>query len=228
MNAIVDRKEELLIGRDGCFQNKYKRFFGAFGWPNVKETDIASWHWLVIAGEAEDGRIRFIEEHGGDFDDVVAAAVDTKDRLLVQRFYADDTEVEAMRAVRNHDGLSSYHHFGIDDFGRKQWEHPSAHWPHFRNRETTSPVIAVPADQRVSILAGLNLLNSRAKQEKTVVDVQCHWLRMSITEELERAIEHPLVKAAVWVHSALIRQQEAEAHKPTPSQRPSLYGNLKR
>lgn len=232
---IVDRKKDLLVFRESESGIKFKRIYAAIAWLNPREQDIAGWHWLVVAGTAEDGRNIFLEEHGGTFFDVATAATNAKDRLMIERLYADSTQENLIRDLRQHDGLSVYRQQGHDIRDNPLWLNSADHWPYFRYRqdqETHSPfvvpIISVSDRDRMDIVGGFDRIKQAAKQNRAAMDVECHRLRQVQDEELGRAIEHPLVKAAVWVHSALIRQQEAESHKPTPSPQRHGYWNLKR
>ena len=122
MQAFPDG-ELLVLKRDGepvPNTARYRRFEGAIAWLDPDLADHGAHNWLVIVGEQEDGAYCVEEEHFGSLDQIATAAVDAKDRFLMKRIYVDDTNIGAVRAlrdVRQVDGLTGYDTAGDSPLG---------------------------------------------------------------------------------------------------------------
>jgi hypothetical protein len=177
------------------------------GWHNPKGRDIAKLHCYVVLGRSEDSKLRFLEEK---FNTLIALRwqlCDAKDRFMMRRIHVDGRDEDPIRELRKEDGLCTYEHTGKDPFGRPQWLHKNEHWPNFRSRDRENRAAIIPVRDReaASLSAGYERLVGAIARKTTTLHASCRHLRSALSLMPYDALEHPAIKAAVWVHNAMRR-----------------------
>lgn len=187
----------------------FRCFEGAFGWPSLLKQEHYSKHWLLIVGRREDGVLAYFMEVSGDLNKVGMAAIDWKDRLLISRFHATAENLHSLAMLRNpeyFDGLCEYGSDGEED-GIPLWWHEQSHWKYFRDRDTYAPIVTVDSETQANIVPGQQLIRRLAEDGLAKIRPECLVFGSVIKQRppLEDLVTHPLIRAAVWVTTAMER-----------------------
>jgi hypothetical protein len=225
-------------------EERFTRIWAGIGWP---DRDAG---YLCVVGEREDGRYHALSEYSGGLSELARAAIEVKDRLLVENVWVDGRDAVATSFLRTLDGLCGYQDtpktrpnpVGCGD--QREPHHPESSStdavpPHgmrahhiLRNRpytheEHAAIVVAVP-DRITS--------NFRSALEKTrgvimasqllIHQTRCPKLIYTLRQPLDEILKSPVMKALVWVITALEDHKENDT---PPEDRPvPWYGNLPR
>jgi hypothetical protein len=224
-----DVKKELFIVKDNPEAPRFVCIEAAFGWLDVKGEGDAHYHWCVSAGITAERKILFLEEHHGPLHRLVEEVIDMKDRLLIERIYADYREVQicAYLSGEDCDGLTRYHSRGRDLIGRPIYHHRPEHWPNFRGRDARASLVPIYDEDVANFLAGYHLLVHAVSAPKQTVQIRrdCKTLPNVIKSPLKEVVDHPALKAMVWLHNGLSRKL---AEKSVESKSCAIYANLPR
>ena len=209
-----------------------KRFEAAIGWPSLQEQEHYREFWLLVMAEKEDGNFAYAVEEPGDLQTIGQKAVEWKDRLLISRIYTSDEHKEALQQLRDPqltDGLCSYDLEGITEDDVPLWTHDQDYWPYFRDRDTYCPLIVVPRQVQANVLAGYNMIRRlfNEKRAEYLTDLQVFSTIITQGGPLQDLLNHPLLRAAVWVTTMMERDSRAatESDLDGPDQ---WYGNPKK
>lgn len=214
-----------LIGIDGV-KEKFKRFDMGIGWLDPKGDDNFARHWLVVVGQQENNEYVVAHEASGTLVDVASAAVDAKDRFLVERCWLDATVVSSSALLQSWDGLTEYKYNGYDQRKKKQYLHKPEHWSNFRNRDTTLTLFPVPALYRADFQSCVDLFVSLLKDKRLSLRKACPMAWKIQGESLETLLTHPIMKAIAWPLKMMEEEQRFYGGAKTKTSLPR-YGNLR-
>jgi hypothetical protein len=225
-------------------EERFVRIWAGIGWP---DRDVG---YLCVVGEREDGRYHVLSEYSGGLSDLGQAAIDAKDRLLVENIWVDGRDAVATSYLRTLDGLCGYQDtpkscptpVGCGD--QREPHHsrscandalpphgmpgrhilPTRQYTHDRH---TAIVVAVP--ERITA-------NFRSALEKTrgvimagnllIHETRCPKLIYTLRQPLDEILKSPVMRALVWVITAL---EDHKGDDTPPGENPDpWYGNLPR
>jgi hypothetical protein len=209
---------------------KFKRFLGAFGWPDRHRQKQYAQHWLSLIGEQEDNVLRVFAESCGDLYGVGKTAIDMKDLYFADSFYVKSGELhnQAIRELRTLEGLT-YYKSEQDILGRRRWITDAATWPHFRDYTTVASVVGVSDNVAADMLSGFQQIKWLASQGKLLVRGVCMeslFLIRDAKPPYDELLNHPLAQALVFTVSMLLRTRPVEGMKREKQR--ILYPNRKR
>ena len=176
----------------------FNRIWAGIGWP-----DRDQGHFCVV-GERLDGRYHCLWEKQGGLWELGNAALEAKDRFLIECIWADTRDTVATSYLRTLDGLCFYEDPEETSIQPASAAEPPTQRDHFRDRDTTATVVPVP--ERIAA-------NYRSALEKTrgvimtgglmIYERNCPRLVYILRQPLEELIASPVMKALVWVICAL-------------------------
>jgi hypothetical protein len=231
--AYRDDDSGLLELREGKERVKnsplIKRFEAAIGFPSLLEQEHYREHWFFVMAEKEDGTFAYVVEEPGDLQTIGDKATEWKDRLLISRIWTSDEHKEALQQLRDPqltDGLCMYGSDGETPMGMEMWWNDKDIWPYFRDRQTYAPLIVVPKQIQVNMLAGYNMIRRLFKDKRAgyLGDLQVFSKLITQGGPLQDLLTHPLLKAAVWVTTMMERDQRAMTEEDIEEPEP-WYGN---
>ncbi len=179
-------------------QEKFKKIWAGIGWPDAKPGH------LCVVGERTDGRYHAFWENTGGLTELGDAAIDCKDRFLVESIYVDSRDEVATGYLRTLDGLCFYGERGRDDLTDTRQDTARPRWPLFRDRTTTATVAAVPDRIVTSYRSALEKTRGVIIRGKLLIhESQCPKLVYTLRQPLDDLLKSPAMKALVWVVTAL-------------------------
>lgn len=222
-----DRREVYMT--DDPRAPRFRTIEAGFGWLDDKGDAEARYHWCVAAGLTENREIHFLEEHYGPMHRLVEVVIDMRDRLLIERMYADYTQDALCRYLHSEecDGLTRYFDRGKDVFDRPIYTHKHNHWPSFRTRDMATCIVPLNDEDVPQFLAGYDVLVAGIAKKTTQFRRDCRLLPNLVKGRLKETLDHPGLKAAVWVHTGLVRRiLRDRLHQDTEAA--PVYGNMPR
>lgn len=225
MLSIHDNVDNVLIPVPNA--PKFKEILGGIGWLNTQEQDHYAYNWLVVIGEAEDNSYTVISESFGSINVIAKESVNAKDRFLLSRIYADDTETENIKHLRQYDGLAAYHIYGKDGMGSIRFVRKPRDWEYFRDRDTVCSIAAVSPDIRENLPFGIELLKQLRSEGRLILRPECprcDWVIRQRPPYVD-VIKHPLAHALIYVLATLERNKRNIFAKPLKR---TLYTNRDR
>ena len=223
MIAHRNEQTDLLTLYDGDLptenQPRYRRFEGGIGWRDPTGQGPYALNWLVVIGEQEDGVYRIFQEASGSIFALGKAAIAAKDRFLIERFWTDASEVhaESVNYLRSSDqesgvdGLCCYESHGTNLITKQPvWALPESHWPHFRSRATLAAICDTPADIKVDLVGGLDMLKTLNAQKRLVVQYECHETGFLVPHKppFDKIFKHPAFLALIWCLGMMQRTKD--------------------
>jgi hypothetical protein len=208
---------------------KIKEIAGAFGWLDLAaKDDMASIPWFLSGVLFVDGRIMIAAEVYGPLYDCAQRAIPIKDDLFVDRVYVDDTETQLCWFLKKEvDGLFEYQkHKEPDVFDRPRYVSPPKTWTTFRGRNRIARLTPIPEVDLVNFMGGYDRLVDDAARGRTGYHPDVPELQKVLRRKPGEIVNHPAVKALVWLHNGLVRSRlfaDKGGHGAAP-----YYGNLKR
>lgn len=229
MLVVHDVKRELLCVKDNPEAPRFVCIEAAFGWLDMKGEAEAHFHWCVSAGITEDKKILFLEEHHGPMHRLVEDVVDMKDRLLIERIYVDYSQTQICEYLSGIecDGLTRYHSHGRDLLGRPIYHHRPESWLNFRGRDVKASLVPIYEEDISNFQAGYHLLIHAVSAPKQSVNIRraCKSLPNILKAPLKEIVDHPALKAMVWLHNGLSRKLLENREQAKPA---SVYSNMPR
>jgi hypothetical protein len=179
-------------------QEKFKKIWAGIGWP-----DADPGH-LCVVGERTDRRYHAFRENSGGLAELGDAAIECKDRFLVEIIYVDSRDAVATSYLRTLDGLCFYGQPSKDDVTNTGQDVTRPLWPHFRDRTTTAIVAPVPDRIVTSYRSALEKTRGVILRGKLLIhESQCPKLVYTLRQPLDELLGSPAMKALVWVVAAL-------------------------
>ena len=219
-------------------EEKFTRMWAGIGWPDRDPG------YLCVVGEREDGRYHALSESLGGLSELGRAAIEAKERLLVENIWVDGRDAVAASYLRTLEGLCGYQdtsRFSAVEVGAGLKPAPTSASPanpailnvsrrelgYWGILEHTANVVAVP-----DRIAG----NFRSALEKTrgvimagnllIHQTRCPKLIYTLRQPLDEILRSPVMKALVWVITAL--EDHKGNDRPPEAGGEPWYGNLPR
>lgn len=214
--------EDGLIAVSGARRvETFTRIWAGIGWPDRDSGAICA------VGERPDGRYHALWEHTGGLWELGEAAVAVKDRLLVESIWVDSRDSLATSYFRTLNGLCFHESSDSDKDSTLGKLFRSLK---DRGNERELPTAAVmPVPDRVTD-------NFRSALEKTrgtimkgnllIHESNCPKLLYIIRQPLEDLLQSPVMRALVWVITALDATKGCHAGEETNMG--PWYGNFSR
>jgi hypothetical protein len=195
----------------------FKRFEGGIGWMDPTEQNTKAQHWFVVAAEQTNGDYVMVAEASAThLLDLAEKATNWKDRLLIRRIWADQTEEGYLRTLqdtRQCDGLCGYHTVGKTLLGKPKYAHKSDRWPYFRDRSTIASIVYTDG----AIESGFDLVRRLAQRERISFRDTVPWSKWILRQRTYvDVIEHPLLAALVYVISGMESTKRLQEHTQQP------------
>jgi hypothetical protein len=210
-------------------EERFVRIWAGIGWP---DRDAG---YLCVVGEREDGRYHVLSEFLGGLAELGRAAIEAKDRLLVENIWVDGKDAVAASYLRTLDGLCAPPGAKGDNLPSPPFAKAHNLNPPFTkggyggilHDEHTAIVVAVP-----DRITG----NFRSALEKTrgvimagnllIHETRCPKLVYTLRQSLDEILRSPVMKALVWVITSL---EDHKGNDIPPEANPDpWYGNLQR
>lgn len=208
----MDRDDDtgILVPRNGKGRMRTRRFlrFGAaMAFPEPRKADSYTEHWLFVMGERSDGVFSAFEEHSGNLEDIAAAMVSVKDRLLLDTFWVDaqargaagQTYQKSLDRLRGVNGLTFYEQHQ-DLRGEWVYADDGSAWEDFRDYDHIAAVAELDDEVRVSVEYGYQLLQRLKNEGRFKVRDNClrvQWV-LRQTPPMDDVLAHPLLRAMSW------------------------------
>lgn len=207
---------------------EFIRFDIGIGWLNPKGDDHFARHWIAVIGQHKSGYYLQAGEASGSLADIAEAAVNFKDRFLVERVWLDSTAMSSASYLEEWDGLTQYKEDGKDRRGKPKYLHKPDYWPHFRNRETLAALHKVPDVFKLDLQGCIDLVGKLAKDKLFKIRKVCPRSIWVLGSSLEEMLNHPLMKA-IALPLAIMEVERAyyegdKKQKPTQRERYQRLG----
>lgn len=213
----AEKKDDLWIVSDHKGKREFKDLCGGIGYGNPGEPGDYSKNAIVVVGLQTDDRLNAIAEFVGDFDDLVKAAIDIKDLLLVPKYYLDPNYEENRSRLNRADGLTHYRMRQGKISGRDFYVHEPIFWTHWVSRENTTSLMSVHDDVLEEMDSNIQKLQSLIKREVLLEHPTCTKIKHLNRANFKEGRNHPLVKAYVYATFSLAKQLEPKGgSKPLP------------
>jgi hypothetical protein len=200
-------------------REEFERIRAGIGWPDLDPGCIC------VVGERTDERYHALWEKQGGLWEIGDAALEAKDRLLVDRIFVDARDDLSTSYLRTLEGLTFYDEGDSNSTGFPPGS--SSEFPFYRDRDTIAAV--VPVRERVAA-------NYRSALERTreiimrgrllVHESNCPRLVYTLRQPVEELLGSPVMKALVWVVTAL-EDSRGDTSLEDPPREP-WYGNAPR
>jgi len=179
-------------------RQSFKKIWAGIGWP---ETEAG---YLCVVGERIDGRYHALWEKKGGLWELGAATLEAKDRLLVDCVWVDARDAVATSYLRTLPGLC-FHEKPPDRGARsvRGTDSPS-NAPRSIDRENTATVVPVPERATANYRSALEKTRGVIMAGNLLIhEAKCPKLVYTLRQPLEDLLRSPVVKALVWVVTAL-------------------------
>lgn len=175
---------------------RFNRMWAGIGWP---ESDPG---YLCVVGERTDGRYHALWEARGGLWEIGDAAVQAKDRFLLDRIVIDASDELASSYIRTVDGLSR-----CDDEALRNMPERTACPPRpslVRAPGTDVVVAAAPKKVTAYYRTALDKTRGVIMNDRLLVhEKNCPRLMYTLRQPLDDLLRSPVMKGLVWVISAL-------------------------
>jgi len=217
----ADHLQDGTIGVSGTARIEiFNRIWAGMGWP---ERDAG---YLCVVGERTDGRYHCIWEKRGGLWELGDAALEAKDRFLIDCIWVDARDDVAAAYLRTLHGLCFY-----DDREGFFCKHsdpsrPRSDVPRFRDLQTTTAVMPVPERVLTNYRSALERVRGVIMTGRLLVhQVNCPVLVYTLRQPIDDLIGSTVMKGLVWVATALedTRNVSPDYAPPAP-----WYSNLPR
>jgi len=177
---------------------KFSRIWAGIGWPDRDQGHI------VVVGERTDARYHCLWEKSGGLWELGDAAVEAKDRFLVECVWVDTRDEVATSYLRTLNGLCFYEETRGGE-GTSAATQPSTTAGHpLRDRDTTAAVVPVPGRITGSYRSALEKARGVIMTGGLLIhERNCPRLVYTLRQPLDDLIKSPVIKALVWVVNAL-------------------------
>jgi hypothetical protein len=188
--------DETLVVSGTQKAEKFNKMWAGIGWPDLDDG------YICVVGERVDSRYHCIWEKLGGLWELGSSAIDAKDRLLVDRIWVDARDEISTSYFRTLDGLCFYDE--DDSHVLLEPQQASSKWEHFRDLDTVATVVPVPERITSNYRSALEMIRGVIAEGKLMIHEQnCPRLVYALRQPLEDLLRSPVMKALVWVVSAL-------------------------
>ncbi len=175
----------------------FDRIWAGVGWPDRDSG------YVCVVGVRTDGPYHCLWEKSGGLWEIGEAIIAAKDLFLIDCVWVDASDELATAYLRTIEGLSFY-----DNKGMKPVSFAGAgakrRWPHFRNADTTATIAPVPARIVDNYRSALEKTRGVIMAGKLMIhESNCLKLVYTLRQPLQDLLASPVMKALVWVVSAL-------------------------
>lgn len=214
--------EDGLIAVSGARRvETFTRIWAGIGWPDRDSGAICA------VGERPDGRYHALWEQTGGLWELGEAAVTIKDRLLVESIWVDSRDSLATSYLRTVNGLC-FHESSYPDQGANLGTLFRSLKDRCSEQELpTAAVMPVPDRVTDNFRSALEKTRGTIMQGKLLIhETNCPKLLYIIRQPLEDLLQSPVMRALVWVITALDAAQGCDAAEETTTG--PWYGNFSR
>jgi hypothetical protein len=170
----------------------FLKMWAGIGWPDQEPG------YLCVLGERPDGRYHALWEKTGGLWELGEAAVQVKDRLLIECFWVDARDSVAASYLRTVDGLCFYEPPTPTAFPAG----PSA--PCSSVGVVTAAVMPVPEKMINNFRSALEKTRGVIMKGRLLIhEGNCPKLVYTLRQPLDDLLTSPVMKALVWVVTAL-------------------------
>ncbi len=179
-------------------KQRFNKIWAGIGWP---ETEAG---YLCVVGERLDSRYHALWEKKGGLWELGAAAVEAKDRLLVDCVWVDARDAVATSYLRTLPGLCFHHEPSEKSFPTDIGAGPQAKAPHSTGEEITATVLAVPERATANYRSALEKARGVIMTGNLLIhEANCPKLVYTLRQPLEDLLRSPVMKGLVWIITAL-------------------------
>jgi hypothetical protein len=204
----AEKKDDLWIVTGSDDKREFKDIAGGIGYGDPSESGDYGLNAIAVVGLQTDDHLNAIAEFVGEFDDLITAAIDMKDRLLLGRYYLDMNYESNRLRLSNADGLTHYRKRQGSLSGRDFYVHNPSYWDHFRGRDVTASLLAVHDDILEEFDSNVLKLQSLIKRQVMLEHDSCVKIKHLNREDFKRGRSHPLLTAYVYAALMLAKQLE--------------------
>lgn len=198
---------------------KFNRIGAAIGWPEAKSG------YFCVLGERTDGGYHALWEKQGGLWELGDAAVQAKDRFLVEQIWVDARDAVATSYIRTLDGLCFYDESEQPDSAVQVSRIPSG-WTQFKNQTMTAVVSPVPERVVNHYRSALEKVRGLIMRGSLLIhERNCPIMMYTIRQPLDDLLRSAVMKALVWVLTAL---EETKGNGRQPEITEPWYTNLPR
>jgi hypothetical protein len=185
-----------VIGTKG--KQTFNKVWAGIGWPDNEAG------YISIVGERADHRYHALWEKTGGLWELGVAAVEAKNRLLVDNIWVDSRDAVATSYLRTVPGLCFHEEPPKRALTTVVGTHPPAKASRFTELETTASVMSVPERVTTNYRSALENTRGVIMASKLLIHEQnCPKLVYALRQPLEDLLRSPVMKALVWVLTAL-------------------------
>jgi hypothetical protein len=191
----------------------FNRIWAGIGWP---ERDPG---YMCVVGERQDGRCHALWEKRGGLWELGDAALEAKDRFLVESILVDGRDAVATSYLRTLNGLCFFE-------GAKAQPSPAPIpvnvprlTPPFAAGDTTATVVPVPERVVLNYRSALEKIRGLIVNGRLLIhEANCPRLVYTLRQPLEDLLNSPVMKGLVWVLTALADSAaNGNLHLPEPA-----------
>ncbi|HMK34571.1 MAG TPA: hypothetical protein VK463_05865 [Desulfomonilaceae bacterium] len=176
---------------------QFNRIWAGIGWPDREPG------YLCVVGERTDGLLHALwEKHGGLWE-LGEGIIEAKDRFLIECIWVDTSDEVATSYLRTREGLCFYDDPASEPSASGiSW--PASRWPHFRDRDVTATIAAVPVRIVKNYRSALEETRGVLMTGRLMVhESNCPKLVYTLRQPVRELLGSSVMKALVWVISAL-------------------------
>jgi len=177
---------------------EFDRIWAGIGWPDDQPG------YLCVVGQRTDGRPHCIWEGLGGLWELGEAAVEAKDRFLIDCVWVDTRDAIATAYLRNLNGLCFYETIppASPDVGLDP--QTCAESSHFRGKDVVTAIAPVPERITANFRSALEIVRGAIVNGRLLIHhTNCPRLLYTLRQPLEELLKSPVMKGLVWVMSAL-------------------------
>lgn len=177
----------------------FNRIWAGIGWPD-QDTG-----YICVVGERVDAKYHCLWETRGGLWELGEAALEAKDRFLVELIWVDARDDLATSYLRTMDGLCFYEEAGHMPRSLQAAANPSpSDRSLFRGRDTTATVVPVPDKILSNYRSALEKARGLIMASQLFIhEANCPLLAYTLRQPLDELLKSPVMKALVWVLTAL-------------------------
>jgi len=199
-------------GRSG--REEFDRIWAGIGWPDDEPG------YLCVTGLRADGRPHCIWESRGGLWELGEAAVEAKDRFLIDCLWVDARDTVATAYLRNFNGLCFYEALAGAAPEPGLGPQSPAERPHFRGKDIVASIVPVPERITSNFRSALEKVRGTIVNGRLLIHpTNCPRLLYTLRQPLDDLLRSPVTKGLVWVLSALeetgaVAEQGLDAAEP--------------
>lgn len=192
-------RENGVIEVSGTTRNEdFNRIWAGIGWP---DRDAG---YICIVGERTDGRYHSLWEKRGGLWELGESALEAKDRFLVDLIWVDTRDDLATSYLRTLDGLCFYENLADKPPAVPASDASPLERSQFRDRDTTATIAPVPEKVLTNYRSALEKARGVIVSGQLLIhEANCPLLGYTLRQPLDELLKSPVMKALVWVLTAL-------------------------